>query len=541
VTRWIVLLVVGLTVVYLANGDLLPGDDALASSYLPVNVMKGGGLTFTAWRVPRLFNWDVDREGRPVRASGHVFSIIPSRIAGEYVNTFGLGAGLTALPVLGAVHAADPPLEDHPGRLLHAAKLAAALSVAASAAFVFLIALGWLGDRRKALLIAVVYGPGGPSLASLGRPDGARRRRDSDPPPGDPRGPLFGGAGRPPTQPPQGRQLPPSPRDRTVVEGSDRWKALLVAIVYGLGTSAWSMSSQTLWQHGPNALFVTMGLWLLVRSKGEGDLVNPALAGLALSFAVLCRPTSVFFLAAGGVHLLVTNRRGLAAFAAAAAPLVLFQGTFNARHLGSPFTFPQGVSGLEVALEKTGRADLWQTPPWVGVPGLLVSPARGLFFYSPFLLFALPGIVLVWRRREYAALRPFTVAILAILAVESRHFDWWGGWSYGYRRLVDTAPILVLCLVPVLGAVLRRRAAAAVFLALVLWAVYAQFLGAFAYDVIGWNNRGERDVDSPEYRHRLWSVVDNPVFYYTTHFAGSRRMKHVLANLWVMQGKPPVR
>src|SRR5262245_23765416 len=32
--------------------------------------------------------------------------------------------------------------------------------------------------------------------------------------------------------------------------------ALLIALAYGLGTCAWSISSQTLWQHGPNQFFL---------------------------------------------------------------------------------------------------------------------------------------------------------------------------------------------------------------------------------------------------------------------------------------------
>jgi hypothetical protein len=86
-----------------------------------------------------------------------------------------------------------------------------------------------------------------------------------------------------------------------------------------------------------------------------------------------------------------------------------------------------------------------------------------------------------------------------------------------------------------------------------------QVLGAFCYDVSGWNGRWawdvvgpgpdrrvtyddphlaerqvrdrggqieprEQNVDLPAYRHRLWSVTDNPLSYYLTR-AGSARTR----------------
>jgi hypothetical protein len=32
----------------------------------------------------------------------------------------------------------------------------------------------------------------------------------------------------------------------------------------------------------------------------------------------------------------------------------------------------------------------------------------------------------------------------------------------------------------------------------------------------------EQSVDSPAYRHRLWSVIDNPILYYLTHAESAR-------------------
>ncbi|MDP8257180.1 MAG: hypothetical protein P9M14_15655 [Candidatus Alcyoniella australis] len=37
--------------------------------------------------------------------------------------------------------------------------------------------------------------------------------------------------------------------------------ALFAAVVYGLATSSWSISSQSLWQHGFAQFWLALGLW----------------------------------------------------------------------------------------------------------------------------------------------------------------------------------------------------------------------------------------------------------------------------------------
>ncbi|MCP3144157.1 hypothetical protein LXT23_43250 [Pyxidicoccus sp. QH1ED-7-1] len=77
------------------------------------------------------------------------------------------------------------------------------------------------------------------------------------------------------------------------------------------------------------------------------------------------------------------------------------------------------------------------------------SPLRGLFTLSPFLLLALPGLVLAWRRRGQGA-EPRAVAWMgvALLAgytyfTSSFSYDSWG-WTTGPRHLTGLVPFLLL-------------------------------------------------------------------------------------------------
>jgi hypothetical protein len=60
---------------------------------------------------------------------------------------------------------------------------------------------------------------------------------------------------------------------------------------------------------------------------------------------------------------------------------------------------------------------------------------------------------------------------------------------------------------------------------LLLWSILVQFVGAFAYDTESWNNRDALDIDKPQYRGRLWSLSDNQIGYYLTHFEEARAKK----------------
>lgn len=85
------------------------------------------------------------------------------------------------------------------------------------------------------------------------------------------------------------------------------------------------------------------------------------------------------------------------------------------------------------------------------------SPLRGLFVLSPFLLLALPGLVLLRRgareRPEWRALFGFTAVLLAgyTYFTSSFTYDSWG-WTTGPRHLTGLVPFLLL---PV-GLVLER-------------------------------------------------------------------------------------
>ena len=215
--------------------------------------------------------------------------------------------------------------------------------------------------------------------------------------------------------------------------------ALLVALAFGLGSCAWPVSSQALWQHPASSFCLSLGAWLLLRS-GERPRAA-AWCGAALGMAVLCRPATAVVVVCVGAYLLGTDRRRCAYYVLGGLPLLVILAAYNGYYFGSPLVFGQTVASKIIFLRDTGSEHLWQSSWRDSLPGLLLSPSRGLVWFSPVLLLGLVSAVAVWREPRYRILIPLQAAVVLMILVAGKWSDWSGGLTWGYRSIVDTAPV----------------------------------------------------------------------------------------------------
>ena len=213
--------------------------------------------------------------------------------------------------------------------------------------------------------------------------------------------------------------------------------AVLVALAFGLGSCAWSVSSQALWQHPASTFFLSLAAWLLLRSQRRP--LAAAWCGAAFGMAVLCRPTSAVVVLCTGAYLLWVDRRRCAAFVLGGLPFVVFLTAYNYHYFGHPLAFGHSVVAAGIALSKTGSAGLWQSSWWESLPGLLVSPARGLVWFSPVLVLGFVSAAAVWRNPRYRALIPLQLGTVLMILAAGKWFDWWGGLTWGWKRRSCTA------------------------------------------------------------------------------------------------------
>ena len=281
------------------------------------------------------------------------------------------------------------------------------------------------------------------------------------------------------------------------------WMAMLIALIYAFGTSSLSVSSQALWQHGPAQIALAAAIYCLIRARDEPRWAG--YAGLPLAFEVITRPADALIAAPLGLYVLASYRREIWRFIAAAIAPMLFQLWYSAVYFGSPFriqffTEPTSVGGQTVA-----PSGLWTTSLANGLAVAMLSPGRGLLFYSPIFILSLAGLALAWRKNGDLLLRYLGVGtILTILLIAKWHKTS-GGESFGPRLLADLTPILALALFPLADSIRNRRALAVTFAMLTAWSITANASGAFI-SYRGWNQWALNDADK-----RLWLWGDNPV------------------------------
>jgi hypothetical protein len=282
--------------------------------------------------------------------------------------------------------------------------------------------------------------------------------------------------------------------------------SIAAAAIYGFGTAAFSVASQALWQHGPAQMFLALALWSLL-NEGRGWLV---LGGAALGFMAICRPPDSFIVLAIAAAVIISRRRqplSMAAFTLSAAPFAIAQLLFNTVHFGSPFIFAQTIEVVGQGVPP--YQSYWQAPIFTGLVGLLLSPSRGLFVYSPVFLwlFAMPRKA--WYRWP-VPLRGAVIGSVLMFLMLSRYYGWYGGWCFGYRMLADATPALTLALLPTLQSLNARTLPALVASALLSIIIHSA--GAYNYSPGDWDRHPNIDQNLD----RLWSLTDSQLVYVLT-------------------------
>ena len=514
------LLFAGLMTVYLSSGrEFCISHDTTANYLLPLNMYARGSLFFSPRDFPQLFEWELHANERcrphPLRLANltsPVASDLLSRdklrvrreryflmrtafSSSSYANVFGVGAGIVALPFVAATSIFVDLEED----------------VLAASNFDVVYFAGKIAASACVSIAAV-------ALYAIMREEEAREK--SAP---------------------------------SIVSAP-----LLLALHFGLCTSMWSTASQGLWQHGPNALFVCLAL----RFLGSG---RQYVAGACLGAAVFCRPNSVLVTCAFVASEIVgpSGIRGALRTSIGGAPFALLFFAYNRAVLGSALSTSQTIKSVDFLAMK-GRDSLFGTPLAEGLAGLLFSPSRGLFVFSPLFLAAFVGSVascgsgVRTRRRLRKTMQVHLPGVLLLLSA-SKWYDWWGGYCYGCRPLIDALPFATLASAPFVRSVLAtercgggvrrsesprgrgrcggraRRVFVLGFMCLsFVWAFALQALGVATYNASTWNHytydpdSGEGvplSVDSPEGRHRLWSAREGQIAHLWSNFEHARSLK----------------
>jgi len=249
-----------------------------------------------------------------------------------------------------------------------------------------------------------------------------------------------------------------------------------------------------MFQHGPSLLFITISLFLIFsRNKKAIPYV-----GFFLGMAVFNRPTNVLIALPLTIYIYFNHRDNFIRYLLLAGIPLAFLCLYSQIYFGNITSLGQGYSVRYL----TGNI-------FEGIFGILISPSRGLFVFSPIFIFSFYYLFKTLASTEIDSLYKYlAAAVIALVLLYAKWPMWWGGHGFGYRILIEISPMLIIFLAKSWEKVINIKYYLKVtFICFSLFAFYVHFIGAF-YFPSGFN-RYPGDVD--HYPERLWDLKDTQI------------------------------
>lgn len=256
---------------------------------------------------------------------------------------------------------------------------------------------------------------------------------------------------------------------------------LAATFTFGLGTIAW-VYTKFFMDEPLTSLTLFLAAYVLLRWRHRATWRGLFLAGCLLSLAVATKTTNLalvplyvlyMVLSSAGTDIEVWPRRTM---------------TRDALVLITPVALACGVLGLYNWVRfgsllstgyQLGAGESFTTPLWLGLYGLLLSPYKSVFLYSPILVVcavSFPEFAKHHRLEGWL----FGLISLVSLVMFAMWYMWWGGFAWGPRFLVPLMPFWATALAPLLASVGKKasRALKVAISILLLLSCAVQVIGA---------------------------------------------------------------
>lgn len=218
--------------------------------------------------------------------------------------------------------------------------------------------------------------------------------------------------------------------------GVAKQRAYLLSAFFGL-TSYSFVFAQSTYEHHFEMLFILMSAFYALKSNTKN---GGAMSGVMLSLGLFFRTSTI--LAAPAILLMQKGNKarlqtmlGLSV----GVGVLLF---YNYYRFGDPLESGYSLAWTLAHGEKFNFWAMSRLPS--AIFGFLLSPGKGLLFFSPTILIAMLGVRSFWvkkRRMAYSIL----LITLTYLGFFSLNFAWHGSvWSYGPRYILPVVPFLYL-------------------------------------------------------------------------------------------------
>jgi len=271
-----------------------------------------------------------------------------------------------------------------------------------------------------------------------------------------------------------------------------------LTFIFAFCTSSWSVVTRCLWQHGPSMLVLTVSLYLILLSKESPWLVQ--FTSIPLAFSYIIRPTNAIPIFILSIYIFLKFRKYFLSYFVVSSCIfyIFFLFNFSIYHsLTSPYYSLHRLSLHKHYLE--------------ALIGFLFSPGRGLFIFSPILLFSIYGFIIKIKSIKFDSLDFFLVSIIVLhwFAISATPC-WWGGHFFGTRFFADMTPYFMYFLIFAVEDIFNTKNKMHLFLVSILilltcFSFFIQYRGATSHIPVSWcwepNNIDENHL-------RVWDWRD---------------------------------
>jgi len=239
--------------------------------------------------------------------------------------------------------------------------------------------------------------------------------------------------------------------------------SILIALFYGLGTFAWPLAKQP-FDHTVETFFALSSVYFAYIYTLKKHPRHLLFSSFCLGFAFITRLTALLILPA--LFLLIFNSiyrrsdvrtalktlsRDVLLFSAVLLPFACLALWYNYYRFGSVFE-----TGYSLIAMKTGLDFFSGTPLLTGLSGLLLSPGKGFFYYSPIAILALFSFRYFMKQHRSLSLA-FLLIIASQLLLISKNIYWHGDWAWGPRYLLVLTPFFIIPIAGFLDSIEWRK------------------------------------------------------------------------------------
>lgn len=251
--------------------------------------------------------------------------------------------------------------------------------------------------------------------------------------------------------------------------GVNWYAGLFSGLVFAFATNAFAYSN-SFNQHHISTALVLVGLLISLKKL---TVINNSIIGFAFGLgilvdvpnALLMLPILIWQLGKNieisdiGTNYKVGLKLTSVFFLIGMLPFIMVLGWYNHSVTGNYFQFGQSTGRyiysndqiediVEIQQKGRDKSDFHQFYPrriLTGLNVLLLSKDRGLFTYSPILIFSLIGAIVLYGKKTNLTYFNVILSIVLInLVLYSLFNDPWGGWAFGSRYLIPGSAMLTL-------------------------------------------------------------------------------------------------